>query len=210
MKSTVVSLLPYEYKADFPGVIPPYFLIPALDVELLKAGDFNVIHIDDCYGWIPILDGRAIKQYYPGEQIAGSIAADHIAASYASSPDAFPGLKSLPGVHQKADIKKNFADELKGLDNAQRAWFSTLVRLADDAWRSPNGRQSGVISDLQRTAAKVVAPNKEWINDIRIDLVPCPACTMSIPAGAMICPQCKTIVNPELYNKTFKQSEMVK
>ena len=210
MKSTVISLLPYQYKADFPGVIPPYFLIPALDIEDLKRGDFNVIHVDDCIGWIPTIDGRSIKQYYPGEGIAGSIAADHIASSYASSPDAFPGLKSLPGVHTKEDIKKNFPEELKGLDNTQRAWFAILVRLADQEWRGPNGRSPGVISDLQRIAAKIITPNKEWINDIRVDLAPCPACTMSIPNAALICPHCKTIVNQEAYNKQFKQAEMVK
>jgi hypothetical protein len=141
--------------------------------------------------------------------IAGSIAKDHISSSMYTTQDAFPGIKSLPGDFSKEDIKKTFSPELKGLDNAQRAWFGILVRLADDAWRSPGGRQNGVISDLQRTAAKIVAPNKEWINDIRVDLIPCPACTMSIPAAALICPQCKTVVNPEAYNKTFKQSEVI-
>jgi hypothetical protein len=206
MKSTVISLLPYDYKAEFPGVLPPYVLIPALEIEALKRGDFNVIHVDDCSGWIPTLDGKAVKQYYPGEMVAGSICADHIASSMYSTPEAFPGLKSLPGVHQKDEIKKSFSDELKGLDKTQRAWFSILVRIADDVWRSPGGQQSGTISDLQRLAARIVAPDKPWINDVRVDLIPCPACTMSIPAAAMICPQCKTVVNQEYY-KTFKQAE---
>ena len=206
MKSTVISLLPYDYKAEFPGVIPPYYLIPALDIEALKRGDFNVVYIDDAIGHIPILDGKSITRPYLGEGLAGSIVNDHIAASYAATSEAFPGLKALPGVHTKEEIKKNFAAELKGLDNAQRNWFSILVRLADNDFRGPNGRMPGVISDVQRLAARIVAPNKEWINDVRIDLVPCPACTMSIPAAAMICPQCKTVVNQEYY-KTFKQAE---
>jgi hypothetical protein len=209
MKSTVISMLPYDYKADFPGVIPPYWLIPGLDVEDLKRGDFNVIHVDDSIGYVPMLDGRSIMQRYPGEMIAGSIVNDHINSSYAANQEAFPGLKALPGVHKKDEILKNFSEELKGLDIAQRKWFTILVRLADDMWRTPLGRQSGVISDLQRTAAKVVSPGKEWINDVRVDLIPCPACTMSIPAAAMICPQCKTIINPAQYNKQFRQAEII-
>ena len=202
MESTVVSMLPYEFRADFPGIVPPYFYIPKAE-----KGDFIVLHVPDCLNHVPVGEGRVLTRTILGEQIASSIAKDHISASLYVTDEAFPGIKSISGKHEKADIKKMYGEELKALEAAQRAWFRTLVNKADDAWKDPNQRgQSMAISDLQRSAAIYLGlMNKEWLNANPIDLVPCKFCTVHIPGNAIICPQCKQVVNAEAYKKMTLQ-----
>lgn len=195
--ATIVSILPYPLNEYKPGLIPPRFLVPKAE-----DGDFVVVHIEDCINHVYILDGKSITRTIPGEQVAGSVARDHINDSLEISETAYPGIHALSGKHEKKDVTKNFPELLDSLQQAQRAWFGRLVARADDTWSDPNGRGKHMaISDLQRYAAKFLGLNREWTTSTRIDQKPCPACTIFIPENAILCPNCKTVLKPEEYGR---------
>ncbi len=202
MEATIVSILPYELKSTFPSVVPPYVIVPKAE-----ENDFVVLHIEDGHGFLYLDESRgSFTIPHTGEQIAGSVANDHIRDSVWTTATAFPGIKALPGHHEKKDIKTKFPDLLPALEQAQRLWFGEMVKAADDTWTDPNARgKSQSISDLQRTAARRLGLNKEWLVSHRTDQTRCPACTSFIPGEALICPLCHTIVNEVEYNKKFKK-----
>lgn len=206
MESTIVSFLPYDLHVPLPGLIPASFFIPKVEDDQ-PFGDFNAVYIPDCIAYVYSGDGRSVRTVCRSEEIAGSICLDHISASYATQDDAFPGLKAIPGKHEKDDIKKNFPEIIEGVFHAHRRWYQNLVNLADDIWKDPMARgKSKTISDVQRTASRKLGLNKEWQNTARIDQIPCPACTKFISEQALICPECKTIVKPKEYNAMFQRA----
>lgn len=193
--AVVVSFLPIDYNPYFPGMLPSFYHIPAAERD-----DFNVVPIKDGKSDIYIGDGRTIPSHTSGIEIAGAIARDYIVASMYTTPNGFPGLKSIPGDHSKERIKDVFGDELEALNTAQKYWFENLVKVADDIWMDPNakGKQQS-ISELMRVACKRLGLNREWITAITVDNVECFACGYNVKSSALICINCKTILKPEEY-----------
>jgi hypothetical protein len=200
--ATIVSILPFEYIPKFPGLVPSSYVIPAA-----PENDFVVVHIPDGKGFVDIHEGRPpLIQNHSGEQIAGSIANDLISSSMYTTDIAFPGIKALPGRHEKEDIEKNFPDLLKGMQSAQKLWFGEWVKAADNIWSDPNARGKAYsISDMHRISANRLGLNREWMTFTRTDQYRCPACTNFIPESALICPLCKTIVKPKEYADKFQR-----
>jgi len=199
MDATIVSFLPYELNTNFPGILPYSYSIPKAPI-----GDFVVVHISDAVNYVPMAYGQPpMARAIPGEQIAGSIAQDHINSSkFGAGPGAFPGIKALPGKHDKDAIKDMFEDELEALLEAQKRWFRNLVSLADDLWKDPMARgKNKSISDTQRAAANYLRLEREWSKEVSINLYPCPVCTTTIPVATIKCPQCSTVLKPEEMKK---------
>lgn len=209
ISATLVSFLPYELNSSNnskPGLIPPYVYVPAADRD-----DFVVAPVPDHMNWVYLLDGKQISRMISGIEVASAIAYDHISASYGVTPDAFPGIKSIPGNHTKDQIKKLFPEELKALLETQKRWFGELVKRADDIWNDPAAKgKHRSISDLQRYAAKYLGLNREWLTAVQTNLVACFACGWNIPDTALVCQNCKTIVKPEEYKKQTLPVEELK
>lgn len=194
--AVVVSFLPIEYNPYFPGMLPSFYHIPPADRD-----DFVVVPIRDGKSDVYIGEGRTLPNHTSGVEIAGAIARDYIVASMYTTPNGFPGIKSIPGSHTKEFIKKTFKDELEALNTAQKYWFENLVKVADDIWMDPNakGKQQS-ISELMRIACKRLGLNRDWITSIVIDNVECWACKFNVKSDALICINCHTILKPEEYN----------
>jgi len=195
INATIVSFLPYEFNPYLPGMFPTYFHIPKAERD-----DFVVVPISDCMALVYVLEGRSIPTMISGIEVAGAIVNDHIKASIYATAEAFPGIKSIPGNHTKENIQKMFGPELEALNNAQKGWFSNLVKAADDIWTDPQARgKQYSISDTMRYAAKYLGLNRDWLTAVVVNNVECFACGYNIPDTALICVNCKTILKPKEY-----------
>src|SRR5438132_14196669 len=94
-----------------------------------------------------------------------------------------------------------FSDDLEILWTQQKNWFIKLIKLADDDWEKT--RQHKFISDMQRYAAKAVGLERPWIikpmmlEDNKV--IKCLACQSPISPLAIVCPNCKFILDKEKF-----------
>lgn len=199
MECTLVSIIPTMILERKPGMVPGAFTMPPA-----KENDFELLLIPDCRYYI-YLDGDrgSIAAYKPGEEVAESVVRDYIDSKPNVSPEAHPGIGFVPGnyVDQKEKFKKDHSDILKRLDDTQNLWFAELVKVADDEWERHRAHRA--ISDEQRLAAKRLhlmdRPYLISIPDSK--LVNCKGCYTQISAKAVICPNCRTILDDEAYAK---------
>ncbi len=204
---TVIASLPFRIYEHKPGLFPVgMFTIPAVKTP----GDINSIVIKEGFFFRYVGDGKHIEQYEKAESIANSIVNDFINAQLAINiEDADPDLHSKPALFKvfgewtKEQCLEGFQEEIQLALKQQDGWFRRLVALADDDWNRYH--QHKMISDLQRYAAKHLNYSSEWTSIVTSAAAQitktCPACTMQIPTGALICPVCRTLINPAEFEK---------
>ncbi len=203
--STIVSYMPFDIHVPLPSMIPAVVIINGIK-ENAPLDDFAVSYVPDCTAFVYILDGKSVRTSKRSEEVAGAIVFDYLQASYGTGDNAFPGLKSIPGMHTKEEIKKLFAKELEELLKIHKNWLSALVNLADDVWKDPQAKgQSRAISDLQRFAAKRLGINRDWVTPASTNQTKCPACMSFVSDEALVCPICTTIIKPKEYEAKFSK-----
>lgn len=192
-QATVVSLLPYEINENKPQIIPANFHIDAV-----PAGEVRVIQIDVVDRTYYVDSDRGMIAFAENpEVVAKSIAEDHVRASILSDfGHAQPGLFYVIGLHDEADIKKNFVKDVEHYTKLQKKWYEKLVKRADDSWQ--RFRQHRLITDMHRRASQALGLKREWADEVSpADQIECPYCTTLISNRAIVCPQCRGPVNPE-------------
>lgn len=195
--STIVSFMPMDLRVPLASMIPAAVWIYGIKEES-PLDDFAVSYVPDCTSFVYILDKKSVRTSIRSEEVAGAIVYDYIKASLYIGDEAFPGLKSIPGMHTKDEIKKMFAKELAELLKCHKNWLANLVNAADDIWKDPTARgQSRSISDMQRFAARRLGLNKDWMNPASTTQTKCPACTSFISEDALVCPVCTTVIKPK-------------
>jgi hypothetical protein len=111
----------------------------------------------------------------------------------------------VPGEYTDVKVvNEKFRGQLSVIRAQQNAWFKNLVDIADDTWskiRSPLG-----IFDLQRTAARSLNLNREWLVELPPDTPPiapqlCPVCKSQVNPGALKCMHCGHVINKVEYDK---------
>lgn len=109
-----------------------------------------------------------------------------------------PGLFWVLGEQDSNSILKKFPHELAKADGKQNAWYRRLVEKADSDWARSNGNPRA-ISSHAKLAAQMLGFEKEWLKDaIKAEQMGrCKACTTFIRLDAVICPNCKIILNVE-------------
>lgn len=206
MKVTLVSTLPFPLKEDKPGLIPATYRVPAA-----KHNEFSFIHISDGYHLmlVPFADEDMPPMKIPdqGEVIANAIIVDYTAACICISFDprangeqAVPGLFFVEGHLYPEDIKKRHADELAKAFLNTNFWFERLVKMADDDWAKTHQHKS--IADSQRAACNYLNLQREWnftVMDTLKNL--CWACKQSVHPDAIICSNCKAVINEVAYKE---------
>lgn len=204
MTSTVVSTLPILINETKPGLVPNNFII-----QPAKKGEFTKLVIGVSYHFIlnndPKLPPHAIPE--ASDVVAAAIVND-LKSSFMgtrSTPQsdgsvAIPGVFWVPGEPTDEEIVKNHKSLLDSAFKNTKAWFQQLVKIADDDWN--RHRQRGMITDLQRTACTYLGLEKEWdIGTLLLQSSSCWACKSSINPEAIVCPNCKAIVNNKEYEK---------
>jgi len=204
-QATVISAVPFRIHEFKPGTYPGYF-----DIDGAKEGDFELLVIGKTNTMIPLLEGRAIMMDTNPHMVAEAIVNDYLEAQLARGTGAEPALFWIPGGYTKEEAKKS--EEVQGkLTEAlkkQDLWFMRLIEIADDSWNRTH--QHKTISDIQRYAAKALHMKKEWLMEIKTGdaFKACIACRQQIPANAIKCHLCQTVVDPVEYEKlTAKKKE---
>lgn len=207
LKSTLISIVPFEIHEFKPGLIPGQFDIAAsLDGEpqcKLIGESIYYVFIDETRGSLKISD--------PSYKVAKSICDDYNSAQIVASLDAHPGLSWELGEWTPKQIKERFKNKLESMVHKQLNWFLELVKLADDDWEKTRHHYS--ISDTQRFAAKALDPTnsrqRPWImvNPLDKPIIEvtatktCPACGSDVPSTAVICRYCNHILDQAKYEK---------
>lgn len=191
-KSTIVSLIPFDIHEQKP-LYPGDFFIPAV-----KDGDIEVLVIGDSVSFSYIDEHRGtMKIPVPSEEIAKAVVNDYENSQLARTAENGPGIFFVPGEHTKQEIKLKFRDEVTKYRNRQVRWFTSLVKAADDTWEKT--RQHKTISDIERYAANYLNLDRAWL--ISPQMTKCVACKTTVEEGAVICPNCRAVLNKEAYEK---------
>lgn len=201
---TVISALPFRLNEQKPGLFPiGLFALPPVK----KAGDVNVLVVNEGHYFTYIGDGKSIAQYEKATIIAQSIVNDYNnsqlgldTTSIDPMEHAKPALFFVFGAWTKEQVLERFQEEIELAHIQQNKWFGNLVKQADDDWAKYH--QHKMISDLQRFAANSLKLVKEWSNPelVANSSAQCPACKSFIPQDALICNVCRTIVNKKAYD----------
>ena len=195
--ATVVSIVPFELNEEKPGVYPGNFYIPAAigGPEVLVVGQ-SVYHIE-------VDENRSVTVPCPANEIARSIVEDYVNSNlaYSEKENAAPGLFWEIGRYTKIEVITKLGTQLERAKLRQINWFNKLVEMADDDWEKT--RQHKTISDMQRFACKSLGLSRPWV------IVPvkpgsnkeCIACRSVVHPEAIVCPQCRAILNIEAWKK---------
>lgn len=215
-KVTIVSTLPFILTERKPGQIPGYYEIAHAPTK----ETLGITHVGDAWfpELIPFADEKAPARriHIPAESVADGIVNDYIGANLAVSHDftdlntgaqRLPGLFWVQGVLSGTTVLREYPDRVEKAKLNTIAWFEALVKLADDTWQK--FRQHLMITDLQRSAATYLGfKNREWnVNVIEqlASVANCPVCMTQVNKAAVICFNCKYVLNKEEYNKKKDQ-----
>ncbi len=194
MKATVCSLVPYEVKDTKPGIIPYEYIVPPSNGIIPSL---LVINDASC----PLYRGSEMPSFpmiIAGEQIAKSVVDDYCKAQFEYAPDSYPALFWVPGEFKLGkEILEKFPAEIVKAKKMQANWHEKLFRRAEDTWA--RNHQFKEISDIQRFAARSLGRTSvEWyVSPDPVIMVKCPACMTLIEADAIVCRNCKHVLNIE-------------
>jgi len=206
MACTVVSLYPKEMKDEFkPGLSSGTFSMPASDGETPV-----VLHINDEFTrrvYIPLEKDPAKANMNVPESaaiVAASVVNDFINSTYLMNTDCRPGIFWVEGIHEANEIERKFPAQLAEAKQVQSNWLTALLRDGDDAWQKFHLHNR--INDLHRLAATMLGKKREWgtfKRDEQVDasMINCKFCTTSILPEAIICPNCKQVLDSERFEE---------
>lgn len=193
LSSTVISLVPFDIREEKPGLFPGRFFIPKSDMKtpsLLKVGTAShFVYLDQDRGSLRVSD--------PSDDVARAIVEDYSSSQLCVDDNSAPALfwkdedLSLPMVMEKC--KGDIAHHLE----RQKRWFLNVARLADNDWSRYH--QHNVVSDFQRDCAKYLGwdpETHEWMAAKTVEPTSaCPVCGSPVPKIAIVCPNCKVVLD---------------
>lgn len=195
--SSVISIVPFKIHEEKPGLYPGVFDIPEA-----KNNVPQILHIGECIHFVELDPERpALRIPNPSYKVAESIVNDYLQATLGVKPEEFaicgPGIFWRPGMYDLKKVIADCADELEFQKERQQRWFLSLVQMADDDWERT--RQHKFITSTQRTAAKILGLERPWLITVPDSktVQKCFACFSIVSAEAIICMNCKTILDIE-------------
>jgi len=194
MPCTICSLVPFPINEPYkPGLHPGSFPMKASDGKPILTIIKNVTRaqFDQDY--------KQISIGVPDEVVANSVVEDFVNGLSYTSADARPAIFYVEGEWSQADFEKSFQKEMEAAKERQITWFRTMVKIADDEWQ--HWHQHKMITDLQRTAAKMLNFKREWLDDSTDMIVKCPACMTLVSQHASVCFACKCVLDPKKYSQ---------
>jgi hypothetical protein len=199
-KTTIVSLLPYQLHESKPTLYPSEYVIPAVGL----GEEIQTLVIDDADSLVYLDSERgSLRVKTSSEEIAQSIIQDYTRSVLAYGDNCRPGLFYLSGDWNSTEILKAQPEELIKAKEFQHNWLVALVRIADDDWSKFH--QHKMISDIQRLAAKTLNLNRDWITVVPDEAQLCPMCRTRVDPLAVLCMNCKFVLNEEKYAQYRKR-----
>jgi len=188
--ATVLSICPFE-TIEIKPIANGYFHIPAAEKD-----DFVLLHINDSsyIQRLPATDHN-ITIHVAAHHIARSLVDDFVNTVIEATEIAGPGMMWFENKLSKMDVIVKYKDELEALKARQINWFKNLCQKADDDWNQY--RKIGLISGHQKYAAKYLGHKAEWLVEYNQNdgLMDCPACYSKIDARAVVCINCKAVLD---------------
>jgi hypothetical protein len=191
---TIFSFVPLHINEHKPGLLPPFYQIPASDGItpnrlVVKQGSHHVYMGED--RTLPVVD--------TAESIAKSVVEDFLNSQIGRTEDAYPAIFYVPGELSVEEVLLEEAELIALLQECQKRWFLNIARMADDDWTK--ARKHNHISDFQRKAAAFLGWDPEshpWmaaeVKEVTATKV-CKACTSTINKLAVICPICRCVLD---------------
>jgi hypothetical protein len=202
---TIVNLLPYSITEEKPHMLPSAFTIPAGIKNSDGTVTPGIFHVLDGIHYVPnpLIDegkpGSSIKQTTPAREMARSICEDYNCAHVATDEGSEPGLFWVEGRLDADEVleynKEQYDHRLARMKN----WFRNLIALADADWQKNKNMMA--VSDLQREAARFLGVQKEWVDYVAVETLNCKFCTTPVPLGAIVCPNCKNVLDAKKYEE---------
>lgn len=200
-KSSVVSIVPIAIKVNKMGAMHPneWIIPPSINEQP------QVLVVEDGFAMVYINAERGrIKTPILSFDLARSIVEDYLRSCICTKEGCEPGIFFIPKAVNVDDVKKSYVMQLLEARARQKRWFEEMMRVADDDW-SKSGHKHSAISNLQRTIAKMLGLNKEWLfmtrEDVPVGTMKCPACKTLIEADAIVCLNCRLILKPDEHKK---------
>lgn len=194
MKVTICSLYPREVRDTKPGIIPYEYIVPPSNGIIP-----TLLVIED--GKSPLYRGSEMPTFQmtvPAESIAKSLVNDFCKAQLAYEPDAHPAVFWVPEeLTSGKEAMDKYPVKIAEAKKAQMNWFEKLFRLAEDEWN--RNHQHKTITEIQRFAAGSLGKtNVEWYTSPDpVPMIKCPACATLVEANAIVCRNCKMILQPD-------------
>jgi len=195
-RSTVVSIFPKNVPPEVkPTIMPGIFHI--------KHGTYDN---PSCLVVGPSSWWKEIDENQPLLEIPQSsiVIADSIVKDWANGipgcdmGDNMPGWFYLPGEWTAKKLKEEQKALIDEANRKQRNWFATLVQMADAMWARSNGNPLTISEDMRLAARELNMVNKDWLADQQVmELVRCKACGHLKNPLYPVCPNCKSIDDPE-------------
>lgn len=202
MSATVVSIFPFA----LPKIQKPSLYPGEWDIPISKDGRPAVLIIGDNVKtpyFNPMAPRGQENTMIPvlADEVARSIVEDQISSMIHVTEDAQPGLFWVHGEYSIDKVERELSDKLDELREKQRRWFAENVKEADDLWGK--WRQHRMIGQRHRDAANFLGLKRDWCDlDRHIDeVVPCKFCTILIPKIAVVCPNCKQVLQKDQYEE---------
>lgn len=195
---TIVSIYPREIKESKPTIDPGFFHIPPGSYD----NPSTLIVGTSCY-WKEIDPEQPLLEIpVPAVQVADSIVKDFCNGIFGCDMNvSMPGLFYVPGELGISEIRHKYSHLLDKARVKQTSFFNTLVKLADVMWARTNGNPLS-ISDDARHAARELGVERVWMESFKtLTLDKCPACGSLRDSGFPVCPNCKTVIDPEKYKE---------
>lgn len=193
--ATIISVFPREVRDFKPTVFPGNFLIKPGTPE--KP---TLTYIGSSY-WVAggLMEMPEIEVPHSGIVMADSIIKDYCNGLVGCNMgDKKPGLFCVNGSIEEKDIpKERLAQTIKFQEN----WFYDLVKIADVLWVRTNGNPTAV-NEMNIMAAQQLGLKKPWMDKIvQQDLIKCMACQTLVGNLAIVCPNCKVVLDTKRWNE---------
>jgi hypothetical protein len=183
-----------------PGIYPGRFVIPAcLDFKKPKT-----LVVTTSVYFIPQFNGdeempsHVVKVHC--KEMVESIFNDYMRSQMDVNVDCRPGLDFVPGRVSVEEFLKSFPLKHIEMQKKQLTWFTKLVQRADNDWNRYKNHK--VVSDNQRFAARALGLEKDWLTLDSTEVpVKCPSCKTNCVPDAVVCANCRCILDKEKYDK---------
>lgn len=192
-KATIVSIYPKEITERKHTIEPGLFQ--------LQLGTFeqpSVLVVGPSSWWKELEENQPLLEIPINSiAIANSVVRDWANGVLACNMgDCMPGLFFVPGNLNQAEVLRLHKAQLIDARVKQINWYKALVKLGDMLWARSNGNPLAISDDMRLAARELNLNDKEWTKDtLAVELMRCLACTSLIPSFAIVCPNCRVVLN---------------
>lgn len=194
-KYTIASVCNFRIGNEHkPGLHPSDYYI-----EAASPNNISVLVIGDGMHYIPQLNGKALRINVMAEEIAKAVVFDFCSASILADDIVKPGLFCVEGEFTPEEIMSDFPNEVKEARKSHIEWCKKLVKAGDDDWAENHKYKT--IAEACRNAARFLGLERDWLEVKHEDVieVKCPACKTAIDSTAIVCMNCKAVLDKKRY-----------